>query len=494
MKKFVSILLALAMILAMSTTVFATEEGKVKLTITGATGHTYTLYQIFVGDVAKVDGKDVLSNVKYGAHYGTADAPVSEAVLKAIVESSDPGKMLAEELKESDIQQTPGTNETSVEFDNLTPGYYLIKDTSTTLPDGETKSPIMLQILENTTIASKHASIVSQKKVDDKNDSTTDEDAVVWQDVADYDIKDAVPFQLSVTLPSTLATYDNYELTFHDQQAAGFGTPTITKVYILAGTTETVLDADDYTVHTTCPDADCELDNCTFAVTVSNIEDLYTGKEDAQLIVEYTSVLTDAATVGKNGNENAMYVSHPDGNTPIDTVTVLTYRLTVNKIDGKTQAALAGAGFTLYKKVNNAWVKIGDEIKNVTAFTWSGIDAGEYKLEESTTPAGYNTIEPIEFTVEANHKTDWTSGNDAAFVSLTAKNADDETVFADGATVDGELVTDGILEGNVENRKGTVLPETGAEGTLLLITASALLVMVAAVFMITRKKMSIYED
>jgi LPXTG-motif cell wall-anchored protein len=39
-----------------------------------------------------------------------------------------------------------------------------------------------------------------------------------------------------------------------------------------------------------------------------------------------------------------------------------------------------------------------------------------------------------------------------------------------------------------------VLPSTGAEGTFFLIAVSALLVMVAAVFMITRKKMSIYED
>ena len=47
---------------------------------------------------------------------------------------------------------------------------------------------------------------------------------------------------------------------------------------------------------------------------------------------------------------------------------------------------------------------------------------------------------------------------------------------------------------NIVNNTGTVLPETGAQGTFLLISVSTLFVMVAAVFMVTRKKMSIYED
>ena len=53
---------------------------------------------------------------------------------------------------------------------------------------------------------------------------------------------------------------------------------------------------------------------------------------------------------------------------------------------------------------------------------------------------------------------------------------------------------DGKLEGDIENYKGVVLPETGAEGTFFLITCGALLTMLAVVFMVTRKKMSIYED
>ena len=52
----------------------------------------------------------------------------------------------------------------------------------------------------------------------------------------------------------------------------------------------------------------------------------------------------------------------------------------------------------------------------------------------------------------------------------------------------------GEIEKDIENNTGVVLPETGAKGTMLLIGGGAMLVIFAAVFMITRKKMSVYAD
>lgn len=191
-----------------------------------------------------------------------------------------------------------------------------------------------------------------------------------------------------------------------------------------------------------------------------------------------------------------MYVCHPDGHTPVDYVTVLSYELKINKIDGTSKAALEGAGFTLYKwdAAADDWTTVGAEIKGdgVTSFTWTGIDGGKYKLSETTTPAGYNTIADIEFTVDSQHKAEWTKGGNSAFLDVIAKDASGNIVFADAAG--DPAVEDGKLEGDIENYKGTVLPETGAEGTFLLITGGALLVLMASVFMITRKKMSVYED
>ena len=511
MKKIVSFLLALAMILCLSVNAFAAET--YTLTMTGIKGHTYKVFQIYTGDVSTENGKLVLSNVKYGLnHYpvdGQAGDPVPNEELQDFLNSADPSNHFKSQIT-GDAQATinpDGTEETATI--TVVAGYYLIVDVTpeNQLPDGQTKSPVLLKVAENTTIASKHASIVSEKKVDDKNDSTTDEDEVNWQDAADYDIGDDVPFQLSVTLPVTLNTYSTYELTFHDKQAEGFDAPVITAVYILKADGQTRIPvpaatngSNGFTFTNSCTKTDtCEFGGCSFNVHVGDIKALYgqnTFAEGDKLIVEYTAKLNNNANIGRIGNENSMYVCHPDGHTPVDAVTVLTYQLKVNKIDGTTQAALNGAGFTLFKwnAATNDWVAVGSEIKgvNLTSFVWSGIDGGKYKLQETTTPAGYNTIADIEFVVDATHKTVWLSDGNSAFEDLIAKNpAGTVVVFADK---DSNGLEDGMLEGNIENYKGVVLPETGAEGTFFLISGGAMLVMVAAVFMITRKKMSIYED
>jgi uncharacterized surface anchored protein len=62
---------------------------------------------------------------------------------------------------------------------------------------------------------------------------------------------------------------------------------------------------------------------------------------------------------------------------------------------------LKGAEFTLVKKNKDGSTKNVDVVKNAegTSFTFKGLDAGNYVLEETKTPDGYNTIKPIEFTI-----------------------------------------------------------------------------------------------
>ena len=504
MKKLVSILMALALLLSLSANAFAADD-TFTLTITGAAGHSYDIYQIYTGDISQEGDKTVLSNVKYGMnHYpvnGAVGDPVPADELTNLVSAQNPVDILDAAVKGEPFKKgvTPAEGETSIEITDIPAGYYMIVDVSTNLPDGQTKSPIILQVLESVTIASKHATIFSEKKVDDKNDSTTEEDAIVWQDAADYDIGDAVPFQISVSLPSTLNAYETYELTFHDNQAAGFDYPVIERVYIQQENGNVIEIAEGGYSLEACTSDKCEFGGCSFTVKFSDVKVLYGDQSFAngdKLIVEYTSVLNNAANIGRTGNENGMYVCHPDGHTPEDYVTVLTYELKVNKIDGTSKEALKGAGFTLYKwsAEANDYVAVGEEVKgeDITTFAWTGIDGGKYKLVETTTPAGYNTIADIEFTIDANHKTEWVKGGNSAFLDLIAKDANGNIVFADAAG--DPAVEDGILEGDIENYKGTVLPETGAEGTFFLLAGGALLVMIAAVFMITRKKMSVYED
>ena len=97
-----------------------------------------------------------------------------------------------------------------------------------------------------------------------------------------------------------------------------------------------------------------------------------------------------------------------------------------------------------------------------TSFTFSGLDDGDYILTETATPAGYNTIKPITFTVTAKHNIEWTTGERVdVLTELNGNTASGEITF----TAD---LPAGSLTTNVVNVKGSNLPSTGGMGTVLL--------------------------
>ena len=521
MKKLVSILLALAMILSLSINVLADEleNNEVKtyeVTFNGILGHTYEMFQIFVGDVATENGKLVLSNAKYGQNFGTKDAEVDPDDMARFENST----ALAEFMKEANLGTPYATINVGGSLSTTTMdvpgGYYVIRDITAKedMPEGQTDSLVILQVMGEVTITSKHATITSTKKTFDFNDSTDTVANSNPVDSADYDIGDAVPFQLTIKLPATMPSYnENYDLTIHDQQADGLTLDEASiKIYILKADGNTKINITDpaegligheYFVecdHNEASRQTCAFgEDCTFCIRISDINSYYAGTTFAdgdQLIIEYESELNEHAITGREGNINGMYVCHPDGHTTEDYVTILTYEIDITKVDGATNEHLHGAEFELYKWIatenenQGGWTLVdtlaADD--NLALFTWEGLDGGKYKLVETDTPKGYNSIKPIEFVIDANHKETW--DNVPGYSAFTEVNA----MAVGGGVVIAAADNNGVLEGNVANHKGAILPETGAEGTLFLITGGTLLVIVACVFMITRKKMSIYED
>ena len=105
-------------------------------------------------------------------------------------------------------------------------------------------------------------------------------------------------------------------------------------------------------------------------------------------------------------------------------------------------------------------------------------------LTEVITPAGYNTIAPIKFTVNADHTITWEGENrNAILTSLTGNAATGDITFTanDDKT---ELAT------NVVNNKGSELPSTGGMGTTIFYVVGSILVLGAAILLITKKRMS----
>lgn len=502
MKKFASILLTLVMILSLTGSIFAAETYTIYLqgnsdisTFALTTARSYNVYQIFIGDV---EG-ETLSNVKWGAN-GTGTGAVDAAVLTeltALTQASDTAKLDAITKYVDFSKAAYSTIEVGGSLPGVPAGYYLLKDT-TPLPEGQEYGTHLVMVVGDTTITPKVGEVESEKKVKDINDTNdTAETPQQWQDSADHDIEDKVSFQLSGTVSDNYANFKTYYYCFHDTLSAGLTfKPESVKVYVVnfneAGEAVTTdVAADQYTVVTTGL-----TDGCTFEVKFTNLKEIGAVNADSKIYVEYTAILNENAVLGSAGNPNTMYLEYSNnpnasgegesddntGKTPEDKVIVFTYMVVVNKVDGSTGDSLPGAGFTLYKKNSKGEYKaIGDEIKSegLTNFVWKGLDDGDYRLVETTTPAGYNTMAPIEFTISAEHDIE------AADPKLNELN---------GGVLGTGVVDTGAITREIENNRGTVLPETGAEGTVMFITVGAILATIAAVFMITRKKMSIYED
>lgn len=238
-----------------------------------------------------------------------------------------------------------------------------------------------------------------------------------------------------------------------------------------------------------------EAGDSTFTVSFDN--DYIAGLADGTLItLVYSGTITsDALSV--NPATNKATLTSGDGNTSeSDEVEVYNAKFTVTKQDGDGRP-LANAGFVImnaddkYYKLDPAaeddpetdedesaapvvtWYELeeGETLEQaiadgkiteymsgadgaVPAFT--GLGAGTYTLVESTVPAGYNRAADYTFTVENN---DFTSGNLEQATTVT-------------------------------NNSGTELPSTGGTGTTVLYIVGGLLVLSAAVLLITRRRMN----
>lgn len=297
-RKPASLLLALIMVFALATAAFAAENTIISPP-EGST-RTYDVYQIFTGDLHE----GVLSNINWGKNgTGTEGTAVDQTTLDALAAVN--GKSDTEKLTEIQKYVKLDSEEfgTVSNGNSLTvpTGYYLIKDIGP-VNDGEAYSLYVVQVVGPTTISPKVGTTTSDKKVDDKNDSNTTEDATTWQDSADYDIGDAVPFKLSATIAQDYANYTHgYKLTFHDKEDAGLSfNKNSVKVYV------------DGTLITTGYEVVTEglTDGCTFEVRFANLKEITSVHAGSIISVEYTSTLNNQAVIGSTGNKNTSHVSY----------------------------------------------------------------------------------------------------------------------------------------------------------------------------------------
>ena len=487
LKKAMSVLVSLLMIFTFALPAFA--DSATTYTITApATMHQYEIYQIFTGDL----NGNILSNVKWGKNgTGTEGQAVDSAIiteLTAVNSKSDREKLDVVE-QYAKLDSTPVATISNGAAYSAAAGYYLIKDKDNTVSGTDTYTTYIVQVVGNVTISPKGNVPSFVKKVKDTNDTTGATSD--WQDSADYDIGDAVPFMLQGTVAQNYDSYKEYYFAFHDVAEKGLTfLPKTVTVYV-----DNVKIDSGYDVKT-----DALTDGCTFEVVFKDLKKINGVHAGSVIRVEYSATLNADAVPGSQGNVNKAkleFSNNPNeqqtgvgkpgtGETPWDNVIVFTYQVVVNKVKANGDA-LPGAKFTLEKVLNDNSKKLVAVVKNTegTTFTFKGLDDGDYILTETVTPARYNTIAPITFTVTADHKIEWNTGTRTDILtSLTTGNTASGNVTFTADLGKGSLTTD------VVNQSGATLPSTGGIGTTIFYVIGGLLMAAAAVLLITKKRMN----
>ena len=306
------------------------------------------------------------------------------------------------------------------------------------MPDADAYTEFILEVLEDSTVNPKGSVPEVEKKIKDINDSTeTDIDEKIWQDSADHDVGDIIPYKLEATLADNLEKYENgYNIVFHDLLSPGLTYEGITSAKIINpdGTEVDLYTAhkyqDDYKAVSDDPKTTNLVEAHELTVAINGIAGKG-GQDGCKVVVEYNARLNEQAVVGSLGNPNEVYLTfsrnpydeNDYGETPRDRVIAFTYKVVVNKVredgvDDKNKpiyAALSGATFTLEKwektgvdengKDTGAWKMLKTvETTPDTVFTFSGLDDGWYRLSETKAPNGYNAIDPIYFNVTADRR------------------------------------------------------------------------------------------
>lgn len=492
MRKLLAVMLTLIMAMAMMVPAMAAGDDEAdtnSFTITAPdNGHTYEVYQIFTGDYYE----GVLSNIKWGKNgTGTTGEAVSSEIITELTETtgSDTEKLAVIEkyvnLESEEFGTVSNGNPLTVPG-----GYYLIKDVDESQAgEDDAYTLYIVQVADDVTITPKADVPEFEKKVQDADDTagTTTE----WQDSADHDIGDTINFQLKGTVADNYDAYKVYKFVFHDTESKGLTFQGVTAVKV-----------DGVEIETGYEVVQSPSDKCTFEVVFENLKNIESVHADSVITVEYTSVLNENAVIGSAGNPNTAnleFSNNPNdeqggetGETPDDTVIVFTYKTVIDKVDGE-EKPLAGAEFTLEKFVadeegadtyddkKGTWTSVGDAVvtEEGTQFTFSGLDDGAYRLTETKTPDGYNTIDPIIFTVTAEHEVE---SDDPTLTSLNGNKVSGEITFTPNQ---GE----GSLTATVVNQSGLELPETGGMGTKIFYLAGGILALGAGLLLVTRKRM-----
>ncbi len=482
--KLLSIILAVVLVFSTAVMAFAAEEQTGTITINSATnvsvnGKTFNAYRILKAEAVDVTdlSKGIVYTIpaelqnfydgKFGGDDGAATVAEITDGLNAIKNDADALQAFAVDAlaaaKAAGIapETATGANDAAT-LSDISFGYYVIEDAGTATPI----SALMLQTTSaQVTIKADKPSI--EKKIDGDNDSDSQTAGLVDYNTAK--VGETVPYVLTSKVPE-MEGYTAYEFTVTDSFSVGLTYNDDVKVTIGGA------EVSDYTA---------TYENQVLTVAFADLTGYNAGDE---IVITYSATVNENAVKGIEGNPNAVvleYSNNPQDSesteaTPEDIVYTYLIDLIVNKTDASTPAKpLAGAKFELYN--GDALVATGvSGDDGVVVFAYeegysAGLKDGEtYTLKETEAPSGYNEAEDITFTVNFDEPT-------ASTDAVWSTNNGVVTLNEEG----------NAFEITVINLTGGLLPSTGGIGTTIFYIVGALLIIGAAIYLISKKRMSV---
>ena len=314
-------------------------------------------------------------------------------------------------------------------------------------------------------------------------------------------IGDIIPYKLTVTIPAgsnqEIVITDTYEAGLTPQVAAATGTYAVdaTKTPSTAGqvyVTATVDSAVNTAFAVSAPASG------SFTITLTEAQ--VTALAGKTIIFTYYAELNanaevvDSATptVANNNSVSLKYGSDYDVTTGNVTVDVTTQTIELIKYDGSdaTKTPIAGAIFELRAGSNTVkLVKVSDT---------------EYRVATASEIAAYNSGTPTSFTDETTAMSNGavtTNVRTVAGTKITVKGLDDDVTYTwaetkapagYNPTTDDTDVTpakSSVVQTEIANNKGSVLPSTGGIGTTIFYVIGAILVVGATVVLVSKKRM-----
>ena len=467
MKKIFALLIAMVMVLGMSTSVFAASIAINSGAAAGDEDKTsYTYYEIFKADIGTAASEGEEAPVSYyipAANKELADA-VAETGLFTVTLSGDKSRYNVVLTNEStsgadiaaalDVAAITGkalatgtfaqdgknsTNGGKAVVEGLDPGFYVI--------ESSLGSVLAAQTLDDVTI----------------NEKNTYPGLTKTEDVENAEIGGTVTYTITVEIPANVKEKD---IVVFDNMSDG----------LTMNTAITVSDAEGLTTLTWATDSDYSVEGRNGYKTTIAAADVIANKGKT-ITLTYTATVNEKAVVDEP-EDNTSHLEYDNyKSVEVEKVEVKTFGFDLTKIgDNDEDNPLAGVKFTLtnedgkyYDQTENSNPRfVTDKKEVVTAndgtIAFAGLAEGTYILTETETVSGYNLLAgPITIVIDENG---------------------DATFTGEGITFEGNAIV-------INNESGSVLPSTGGIGTTIFYIIGAILVVGAGVVLVTRRRMNV---